>query len=69
MSLSSGITANAKVQEDIMKAQTVGQSCLDTFVKEIIVTNTVDFYAKITKKQLQTFDTMKRTSVMKVKDQ
>lgn len=69
MSLSSGITANAKVQDDIMNAQTVGQSCLDAFVKERIETNAVDFYAKITKNQLQTFDTKKRTSVMKVKDQ
>ena len=47
----------------------VGQSCLEAFVKERIETSSIDFYAKITKNQLQTFETKKRTSLLEVKDQ
>ena len=69
VSLSSGITASAEVQEDLLKAEEVGQSCLDGFVKDRVESSNVGFYETIKKNQLKTFDVKKNTLIMKVKDQ
>ena len=69
IALSSGITANEDIQNDLLKAKEVGQSRLEIFIKDRIETGTVDFYAPIKKNNLKTFDVKKKTLTMKVKDQ
>ena len=67
--LSSGIAVPENVQTDLLNAENIGKTQLETFISSRIESNEIDFYTPIKKNKLHTFDSAaKQIFVMKVKD-
>ena len=59
--LSSGLVSCYEFQHNLLKAQKIGQLCLDTFITERIETNNIDFNVPIKKNCLHTFEKEKNS--------
>ena len=51
-----------------MGAREVGEKCMKEFIKQRIETQEVDFYTKISKNKLKTFDHKNKVNVVKSKN-
>ena len=66
-SLSSGINANKKVENDLLRAEHEGKMRLKEFAASRIECNDIGFHDPIKKLKLFTFESLMQTSVVKVK--
>ena len=64
--LSSGITATETVASDIKNAEINGEKAAVEFMKKRILSNEVDFFAALSRQDLKTFSSMKKSTKIKV---
>ena len=69
IALSSGAVANDDVMEDMINAESIGKQSLEQFVEERIVSGTTSFHGTIKKKNLKTFDSLRKKKVFNVKEE
>ena len=62
--MSSGVNASEEVQRDLLKAESVGKTKSEEFIKNRIKKNDIGFYDVIKKNNLETFSTMKQVKKM-----
>ena len=68
VSLSSGVNASKDVQQDLLRAKSVGEKRSSDFIKERIKSDDVPFYDPIKKNNLKTFSSMNVNKSIKVRD-
>ncbi len=66
INIASGLQATEEVQQDLLQAQSKGESALNAFLEQRIKTNVVPFYDPIKKCKLKTFSSLKVKKVCKV---
>lgn len=67
ISLSSGISPTEKTAQDLSQAYDRGKAALDAFIQERLVCLSKSIFDPIKKLKLETFSTMRKKAVMKVK--
>ena len=68
VSLSSGVNATQDVQQDLLKAKSVGEEGSSEFINNRIKSDNVSFYSPIKKTNLKTFSSMNAKKYIKLKD-
>ena len=67
LNISSGVVAPPNVKKDLMHARTVGEEEFQKFVENRLKTSNVGFFEPLSKLKLETFSTVLRKKIVKVK--
>ncbi len=68
VNICSGVEASQEVQDDILKAEHLGEMALQKFLEERINSSEVSFYSPIKRFALKTFQNMKVKKVIQLKE-